>query len=53
MSDSTTLLVAAKAKAAVNSAVVSVKTPGVFPTGIPNLVAAPTLTLSYPTATFE
>lgn len=53
LSASTTRRIAERVRAAVNSALVSVKTPGVFPTGIPNFVAAQIFTLSYPTATFE
>lgn len=44
-SDSTTRLAADNVRAQANSAVVSVRTPGVLPTGIPCLVASFTFTL--------
>ena len=40
---------AASSRAKVMSAVASVKTPGVFPTGMPRALAAATSTLSMPT----
>ena len=49
-SASTTRRAAASVSAQASSAVVSVSTPGVLPTGMPCRVAAGTSTLLYPTA---
>ena len=49
-SASTTRRAAARVSAAAISAVVSVRTPGVFPTAMFTAVASSTFTLLYPTA---